>query len=87
MKAKNFFDLKDIMEPLKKKGEILDYGKYLTANNLSECYLIIYDHAGNIIAWLDKGESIRKNLKSGEDDSVENYHGNGAIWFTINEQK
>lgn len=87
MKAKNFFDLKEIMEPLKKKGEILDYGKYLTAKDLSVCYLIIYDQAGNIIAWLDKGETIRKNLKSGEDDSVENYHGNGAIWFTINEQK
>lgn len=87
MKARNFFELKDVMEPLKKSGEIIDYGKYLTAKNLPECYLIVYDPAGNIIAWLDKGENTRKNLKTGKADSIGNYHGCGAIWFTINEQQ
>ena len=87
MKARNFFELKDVMEPLKKSGEIKDYGKYLTAKDLPECYLIVYDPAGNIIAWLDKGENTRKNLKTGKADSIANYHGCGAIWFTINEQQ
>lgn len=87
MKAKNFFELKEVMEPLKKSGEILDYGKYLTAKNIADCYLIVYDPAGNIVAWLDKGEKVRKNLKTGKDDAISNYHGLGAIWFTINEQQ
>lgn len=33
-KAKNFFELKQIMEPLKEKGDIKAYGKYATARNL-----------------------------------------------------
>lgn len=82
-KAKNFFELKQIMEPLKQKGEILDYGKYATAKQPEECYLIVYDPAGNIKALLGKGEDVRQNLKTGKEDSIMNYHGCGAIWFTL----
>ena len=83
MKARNFFELKEIMEPLKEKGEILDYGKYARAKNPDVCYLIIYDPAGNIKAWLDKGKDPRRNLKTQKPDAISNYRGCGAIWFTI----
>jgi len=82
-RAKNFFELKEIMEPLKLKGDILDYGKYATAKNPEDCYLIVYDPAGNIRAFLGKGKEERQNLKTGKLDSIENYHGCGAIWFRI----
>ena len=85
-KAKNFFELKQIMEPLKQKGDIIDYGKYATAKNPEDCYLIVYDPAGNIKALLDKGEKERQNLKTGKKDSIKNYRGCGAIWFTIKEK-
>lgn len=84
-KAKNFFELKQIMEPLKDKGDIKDYGKYSTAEKPEECYLVVYDPAGNIKALLGKGDKVRQNLKTGKDDSIKNYRGCGAIWFTINE--
>lgn len=84
-KAKNFFELKDIMQPLKEKGDIIDYGKYATAKEPELCYLIVYDPAGNICALLGKGKDVRKNLKTGNDDSIENYRGCGAIWFTLRE--
>ncbi len=84
-KAKNFFELKQIMEPLKEKGDIRDYGKYATAEKPEECYLVVYDPAGNIKALLGKGDKVRQNLKTGKDDSIKNYRGCGAIWFTINE--
>ena len=84
-KAKTFFELKQIMEPLKQKGDIIDYGKYATAMKPEECYLIVYDPAGNIKALLGKGKKVRLNLKTGKDDSIKNYRGCGAIWFTINE--
>lgn len=82
-KAKNFFELKEIMEPLKEKGDIIGYGKYATAENPEDCYLIVYDAAGNIKAFLGKGEEVRRNLKTGKDDSIRNYRGCGAIWFTM----
>ena len=82
-KAKNFFELKQIMEPLKQKGDIVDYGKYATAKKPEDCYLIVYDPAGNIKALLGKGEEERQNLNTGKEDSINNYHGCGAIWFTI----
>lgn len=84
-KAKNFFELKEIMQPLKDKGDIIDYGKYATAKHPELCYLIVYDPAGNICALLGKGKDIRKNLKTGNDDSIKNYRGCGAIWFTLRE--
>lgn len=85
-KAKNFFELKQIMEPLKQKGDILDYGKYYTSKKPEDCYLIVYDPAGNIKALLGKGDKLRLNLKTGKEDSINNYRGCGAIWFTINEK-
>lgn len=84
--AKTFFELREIMQPLKEKGEILDYGKYATAVHPELCYLIVYDPAGNIIALLGKGKDTRKNLKTGQDDSITNYRGCGAIWFTLDEK-
>lgn len=84
-KAKTFFELKPIMQPLKERGEIIDYGKYATAQHPEECYLIVYDAAGNIRALLGKGKDVRPNLKTGRDDSIKNYRGCGAIWFTLRE--
>jgi len=84
-KARTFFELKEIMEPLKRQGYITDYGKYASAENPEECYLVIYDAAGNIKALLGKGDESRPNLSTGQDDSLTNYRGCGAIWFTIKE--
>ena len=83
--AKNFFELKSIMQPLKEQGDIIDFGKYATAEHPELCYLIVYDPAGNIRALLGKGEETRQNLKTGKEDSIRNYRGCGAIWFTLRE--
>lgn len=80
-KARNFFDLKNVLPPLKDEGLITNYGKLATAENLEECYLIVYDAAGNIKALLGKGVETRMNLKTGKEDSLDNYRGCGAIWF------
>lgn len=84
-KARYFFELKEIMEPLKKQGDILDYGKYASAKKPEECYLIIYDPAGNIRALLGTGKQSRWNIKTNKDDNLANYRGCGAIWFRLNE--
>ena len=82
-KARTFFELRPIMEPLKENGDIIDYGKYATAENPEECYLIVYDVAGNIRALLDKGSGTRWNLLTNKNDSIANYRGCGAIWFKL----
>ena len=79
--ARNFFELRTILPPLKEQGLITDYGKYATAEHPETCYLIIYDIAGNIKALLGKGEECRPNLLNGLQDSIDNYRGCGAIWF------
>ena len=85
--ARNFFELKHILPPLKADGSIVNYGKLATAEKLEECYLIVYDIAGNIKALLGKGEETRPNLKTGRDDNLANYRGCGAIWFTMRDEK
>jgi hypothetical protein len=86
-KARNFFELKHILPPLKADGSIEDYGKLATAVHLEKCYLIVYDPAGNIKALLGKGEETRQNLKTGQKDRLENYRGCGAIWFLLKENR
>lgn len=83
-KARTFFELKDIMEPLKQSGSITDYGKYATSEKPEDCYLIVYDPAGNIRAILGPGDEERLNLRTGSFDSISNYRGCGAIWFKLN---
>ena len=78
--------IKVAMQPLKENGDIIDYGKFATAEHPELCYLIVYDPAGNICALLGKGEDVRPNLKTGRDDSIKNYRGCGAIWFTLKEE-
>ena len=85
-KARTFFELRQIMEPLKAKGDILDYGKYATAKKPEDCFLIVYDPAGNIRALLGKGkEGTRSNMITGKADGIANYRGCGAIWFKLSE--
>jgi len=78
-----FYDLEETMKPLKAAGKILEYGKYATMTDPGACYLIVYDRQAKIKAILDKGTTVRKNLKTGADDSEKNYHGCGAIWFKV----
>jgi len=83
--VKTFFELEKVMVPLKEKGLIADYGKFATLEDPTQAYLIVYDPAGNIRAVLDKetDDETRMNLKTQKQDSVKNYRGCGAIWFTL----
>ena len=85
MAVSKFQDLQGVMTPLKEEGKLKEFGKYATMKDPASSYLIIYDQQGGIKAFLDKGTTTRRNLKTGADDSEKNYHGCGAIWFTIEE--
>ena len=87
MEENTFNDLEKVIKPLKAEGKITDYGKYPTMTDPANCYLIVYDRQAQIRAFLDKGVDKRRNLKTGLEDSEKNYHGCGAIWMKIKEQK
>jgi hypothetical protein len=88
LKAKNFFELRDTMKTLIRQGAVSNYGKRETCKQPEACYWIVYDRTGNIKAILGKGQTIRKNFKTGRVDSLANYQGKGyaGIWFQIKEQ-
>lgn len=84
--VRSFYDLKSVMVPLKLNGEITKMGKYRTMRDPLRSYLIVYDTDARIRAVLGPGsENSRKNLRTGQNDSVTNYGGCGAIWFQLNE--
>ena len=86
MEVDSFYDLENIIQPMKLEGNIEDFGKYTTMTDPANCYLIIYDRNAKVVALLGKGVKERNNLKTGKIDSEINYHGCGAIWIKIKEK-
>lgn len=78
-----FSEARDCFVDLKSKGIIKEYGKYSTMRDGNQSYLLIYNREGLIEAVLAPGIDIRKNIKTGKDDSLANYSGRGALWFTM----
>jgi hypothetical protein len=85
MTITKFQDLQGVMTPLKDEGKITEFGKYTSMPDPAGSYLIVYDQQGVIKAFLDKGTTTRRNLKTGAEDSEKNYHGCGALWFKVKE--
>lgn len=73
-------DVGPYFQELKALNRIV-YGKYSTMTSPDDCYLLIYNRDGKVVAILDKGH--KKNMKTLEEDSLNNYSGNGAIWFQL----
>ena len=88
LKAKDFFELREIMKKLIEQGAITKYGRRHTCKLPEECYWVVYDRAGNIKAILSKGKKMRKNYMTDRNDELSNYEGKGyaGIWFQIAEK-
>jgi hypothetical protein len=67
---------------LKKDGLVSEYDTYRKLADPSEYILVIYNTGGDIEAVLSEGVN-RKNLKTGQADGVENYHGRGAFGVKV----
>ena len=79
---KSFFQIRDVLMPMKEEGLIENYGKYESLTEPEHAYLIIYDPNGRIRAVLGKGAKKRKNLNTGVEETISDYRDCGAIWFT-----
>lgn len=67
---------------MKTNGKITQYAYYAQLDNPDNYYLAIYNRAGNVVAILTPGTS-RKNIQTGQNDSISNYKGCGAIGFQV----
>lgn len=80
--CKTIKEVSAVFENHKKKGKLV-YGR--TGTNLSSenSYMMIYNQAGEIVAFLDKGQgSTRKNLLTNEQVSPHSFNAS-QIWFQI----
>lgn len=75
-----FSDVAPLFQQLKVDRKII-YGGMNTLTSPENCYLLIYNKEGEVVAVLDKGH--RKNLRTQKEDSTKNYSGCGAIWFQL----
>lgn len=70
------------MKELKAQGKIKSYDRYASLANPDNCYLVIYNREGKVVAVLTPGKE-RRNVKTNQPDGVVNYSGCGAIGFEI----
>lgn len=68
----------------KKEGRLM-FGKMSSAMRPEECYLLFFNREGKVVAFLGKGSTSRLNLLTGQTESVDQYRGNGVIWFLLYE--
>lgn len=74
--------LSKLFEEQKHKG-MLVYGGKNSMLFPDKCYLVVYSRDGIVKAYLDMGNSSRKNLITGEYESLENYKDIPYIWFQV----
>ena len=68
----------------KNTGKIKTYNYYAKLDNPTLYYLVMYNKDGEVEALLSPGKP-RKNVKTGKEDTTNNYPGCGAIGFMVNE--
>ena len=78
----DYYAMAEKVKQLKAEGKIEDYGRYASLDDPDECYLIIYNREGKVVAILTPGPD-RLNVKTNQPDGVANYSGCGAIGIEV----
>lgn len=79
--VRTFDQVKPFIETLEDKGLLIDYGKYATLPESGNCFMVVYDRSGAIVARLRRENRELRNMDTNRPDSFSNYPGCGAIWF------
>lgn len=77
-----YSDMSTKIKQLKAEGKIKNYARYAALSNPDNCYLVVYNREGKVVAVLTPGTE-RRNVKTNKPDSVKNYSGCGAIGFEL----
>ena len=76
-------EAQDLMSRFQMEMKIKRYGSPNNCKNPEKCFWLIFDDQNQIVTILGTGISERTNFRTKETDSLTNYSGKGAIWFTI----
>lgn len=79
----SFYKIEPYIKLLKDKGKLLAYGKFKNMPTDNPCYLFIYNKEGDILAVLKNMIDKTINLRTLEQDIINNYKNCGAIWFQL----
>lgn len=74
--------LQKLFDEQKRKGMLI-YGGKNTLSFPDKCYLVFYNHNGEVKAYLDKGRESRKNLRTGEPEELNKFGNEPFIWFQL----
>lgn len=80
----NYAEIAAKIMDYKENGKIKTYNYYAKLDNPSLYYLVMYNKDGVVEAVLSPGKP-RKNVKTGNEDTTNNYPGCGAIGFMVND--
>lgn len=81
--CKTVVEAKSLMDRLHTEMKIKRYGAPSNCKSPEKCYWLIFDEQENIITVLGTGNSERTNFRTKGADTLANYSGKGAIWFTL----
>lgn len=73
----------DYIREMQAQNSLRGFGKYKKMPQNDECYLFVYNKSGEIPAHLHRVEGKYINVKTGQEDDIDNYKGCGAFWFTF----
>ncbi|MCD7898468.1 MAG: ApaG domain-containing protein [Bacteroides sp.] len=76
-------EVKAMLNRLKAEYKVKRYGNYNECNNPATCFWLIIDGNGSVQTVLGPGVDQRANFKTLQYDSLKNYSGSNAIWFTL----
>ncbi len=81
--CKTFSEAETVIRDASEAGEVSHFGRFSTVDDPSSYYLFIYNRDYQALAILSPADSNgkRSNMRSGQEDGIENYRGCGAICF------
>lgn len=83
LSSSSFTAAKALLNRLKAEYKIKRYGSYDECKNPANSFWIIANESGTLQTILGPGTNQRTNFKTLQYDSLENYSGFNAIWFTL----
>lgn len=83
-KITTFYDIEPYVKRLQSAQQLADYGKYSSLPKEGDCYILVYNKEGKVVAKLHRNSSgTQLNLSTLQEDNVRNYKNCGAIWLQI----
>ena len=83
LKCKNLPEAKALLNRMKSEYKIKRCGIRFNCRNKADCFWVVGDPDNNLLTVLGPGSGQRTNFKSLQKDSLENYHNEMDIWFTM----